>query len=78
LVIDLKVEVRLFATFREGREKKYFLDMPEGSRVIDLLDMLKIPAEEVSILLLNGRDGDAMRILDESDVVAVFPPVGGG
>ena len=74
----MNVEVRLFATFREGREKKYFLDIPEGSRILDILNMLKIEAEEVSILLLNGRDGDAMRALEDSDVVAVFPPVGGG
>lgn len=77
-MIDLKVEVRLFATFRDGREKKYFLDMPEGSKIIDILHMLKIDADEVSILLLNGRDGDAMRTLNDLDVVAVFPPVGGG
>ena len=74
----MKVEVRLFATFREGREKKYFLDVPEGSRILDILNTLNIEAEEVSILLLNGRDGDAMRTLEDSDVVAVFPPVGGG
>lgn len=74
----MKVEVRLFATFREGREKKYFLDIPEGSRILDILNMLNIGAGEVSILLLNGRDGDAMRTLEDSDVVAVFPPVGGG
>lgn len=74
----MKVEVRLFATFREGREKKYFLDVPEGSRILDILNMLNIEAGEVSILLLNGRDGDTMRTLEDSDVVAVFPPVGGG
>lgn len=74
----MKVEVRLFATFREGREKKYFLDMPEGTKIIDILNMLDIPEEEVSILLLNGRDGSAAREIKEAAVIAVFPPVGGG
>ena len=74
----MKVEVRLFATFREGREKKYFLDMPEGSKIIEILNMINIAEEEVSILLLNGRDGGAGRELNDSDVVSVFPPVGGG
>lgn len=77
-MIDLKVEVRLFATFRNGREKKYFLDMPDDSKILDILKMLDINPEEVSILLLNGRDGDALRPVHDSDVVAVFPPVGGG
>lgn len=74
----LKIEVRLFATFRIGREKIQILDMPEGSKIMDVLDILNIKAEEVSILLLNGRDGDAQRMLKDSDVVSMFPPVGGG
>jgi len=74
----LKIEVRLFATFRIGREKIQILDMPEGSKIMDVLDILSIKAEEVSILLLNGRDGDAQRMLKDSDVVSMFPPVGGG
>jgi len=74
----LKIEVRLFATFRIGRDKIQMLDMPEGSKIIDVLDRLNIKSEEVSILLLNGRDGDAQRILKDSDVLALFPPVGGG
>jgi sulfur-carrier protein len=77
-VIDLKVEVRLFATFREGREKKYFLELPADSKISAVLDILKIKEEDVSILLLNGRDGDTNRILKDADVLAVFPPVGGG
>jgi len=77
-VIDLKVEVRLFATFREGREKKYILELPEESNILTVLDMLKIKEEDASILLLNGRDGDAKRMLKDADVLAVFPPVGGG
>ena len=77
-MIDLKVEVRLFATFREGREKKYILELPEESNILTVLDMLKIKEEDASILLLNGRDGDAKRMLKDADVLAVFPPVGGG
>ena len=77
-MIDLKVEVRLFATFREGREKKYILELPEESNILTVLDMLKIKEEDASILLLNGRDGDAKRTLKDGDVMAVFPPVGGG
>ena len=77
-MIDLKVEVRLFATFREGREKKYILELPEESNILTVLGMLNIKEEDASILLLNGRDGDAKRTLKDGDVMAVFPPVGGG
>lgn len=74
----MKVEVRLFATFREGREKNYILELPEESSILTILDMLKIKEEDASILLLNGRDGDASRQLKDGDILALFPPVGGG
>ncbi len=74
----VKVEVRLFAYFREGREKKQIIELKEGSKIQDVLDMIKINEQEVSILLLNGRDGSADRELEDGDTLALFPPVGGG
>lgn len=74
----IKVEVRLFATFREGRDNKYSLELPEGSTILDVLNILKINVEEVSIAFLNGTDGDVSRKLSDGDVLSLFPPVGGG
>lgn len=74
----IKVEVRLFATFRKGREKKQILTLAEGADISEVLNRLNINAEEVSILLLNGIDGSVNRKLKDGDVIALFPPVGGG
>ncbi|MFA5524296.1 MAG: MoaD/ThiS family protein [Tissierellales bacterium] len=74
----IKVEVRLFAYFREGREKNQILMLEENIEISKVLGMLDIKEEEVSILLLNGRDGPADRKLKDGDVIALFPPVGGG
>ena len=74
----MKVEVRLFAYFREGRGKKQLLELKEGSTIKEVLDVIKIIENEVSIILLNGRDGSADRELNNGDVLALFPPVGGG
>ena len=74
----MKLEVRLFATFRDGREKKYFLDLNEDTIPRDVVNMLKIDEEEVAILLINGRDGKLDTILKDNDVLSLFPPVGGG
>lgn len=74
----INVEVRLFAYFREGREKKKILTLAEDTEISKVLEILDIRAEEVSILLLNGRDGSADRKLGDGDVIALFPPVGGG
>lgn len=75
----VKIEVRLFAYFREGREKKYFMEISEEKIVPrDILQKLQIPVEEVAILLINGRDGTADAPLKDGDVLSLFPPVGGG
>ena len=74
----MNIEVRLFATFREGREKKYFLKVQEGTKLIDIIKRLEINKEEVSIALINGIDGTLDRTLNEGDILALFPPVGGG
>lgn len=72
------IEVRLFATLREGRGKVQMLpaaDFPDAGSIIRHLE---IPLEEVAILLINGfhsKPGDTVKA---GDVVALFPPVGGG
>ena len=74
----MKIEVRLFATFRKGREKKQILELEDGTTITQILEMLDIPKEEVTILLLNGFDGGLDRELKDNDVLSLFPPVGGG
>lgn len=74
----MKIEVRLFATFRQGREKKQILDLPQDTRILEILQMINIEPEEVAILLLNGMDGSFDRKLKDEDVLSIFPPVGGG
>lgn len=74
----IKVEVRLFATFRENREKKYFFEINEETNILDILKKLNIDREDASLILLNGIDGDVDRNLKDGDVLSLFPPVGGG
>ncbi len=74
----MEVEVRLFATFREGREKKQKIKIKENTTILDIIKMLNIDENEVAIMLLNGRDGNSDRMLNDGDVISLFPPVGGG
>ena len=72
------IEVRLFATFREGRKKICQMD-PEGlKKASDVLDILQIPYEEVAIYLINGRHSKLDDEIRDGDILAIFPPVGGG
>lgn len=72
------IEVRLFATLRQGREKIIMLESATVATASDILRQLDIPAEEVSILLVNGFHKKPETPVQDGDIVALFPPVGGG
>lgn len=74
----MRVTVKLFATFREGRFKVEERDFPEASRVLDVLEPLNIVPEEIAICLVNGRNVNEEHLLKDGDTIALFPPVGGG
>lgn len=72
------IEVRLFATFREGREKIVYFKPEQAACTKDILDLLEIPHEEVAICLINGFHSKIEDSVKDGDVLALFPPVGGG
>lgn len=72
------VTIKLFATLRDGRFKVDNRELPNESRVKDILSSLGIAAEEVAICLVNGRDENEHHSLGNGDTLALFPPVGGG
>lgn len=76
--ISVEIQVRLFASFREGRQNTLDLDLPFETTVGDVIDQLGIKEEEVAILLVNGIDGKVSQTLNQNDVVSLFPPTGGG
>ena len=72
------IEVRFFATLRQGRGKIAEVPAEEVSSAGDIFKRFEIPAEEVAILLINGfhsKPGDPVK---DGDIVSLFPPVGGG
>ena len=72
------VEVRLFATLRENREKILYLPYLEFPNAQSILDSLRIDPKDVAILLINGRHSKPIDEIHDMDIVALFPPVGGG
>ncbi len=75
---DMVVEVKLFATFREGRFNERDLELPEESSLRDLLKYLKIPEKDAKILIVNGLAVSVEHKLSSLDIVAIFPPIAGG
>ena len=72
------IEVRFFATLREGRGKVAQLSAEEVSCGGDILRRFSIQQEEVAILLINGFHSKPEDPIKDDDIVALFPPVGGG
>jgi len=72
------MEVRLFATLREGRGKE--VDVPwfegiDGNAVLKTLDLKPC---DVKIFLVNGIHNTPDVKLKENDILAFFPSTGGG
>lgn len=74
----MRVTIKLFATFRDGRFKVEERDLAEGSCVLDVLRPMNIKPEEIAICLLNGKNANEHNVLTDGDTIALFPPVGGG
>jgi molybdopterin converting factor small subunit len=72
------MEVRLFATLRENREKIIYRDCDDDMDGYALLSKLGIAPEDVAIFLINGRHSKPDALLSQEDIIALFPPVGGG
>ncbi len=74
----MQVTVKLFAFFREGRFIKEDKELPEGTTAGQVVDSLNIDREEVGVLLLNSCHCKFEDTLQEGDIYAIFPVIGGG
>jgi len=72
------IEVRLFATFREGRQKILMMEGDSHNTVLSIINELDIPSKEIAICLINGFHSKVCDKVCDGDVIALFPPVGGG
>ena len=74
----MQIEVRLFATLREGRFVKKEVELAAPCPVRDLLQLLALCEAEVFLCLVNGEHSRLDCTLADKDVVSLFPAVGGG
>lgn len=74
----MKITVKLFATFRIDRFDIEERDYPPGTSVADIVDELKLPREQLGVLMVNSRHVALDRELVDGETLAIFPLVGGG
>ena len=78
-----KVEVRLYASLRKyhsnpGDSEAFPLEMADGAKLSDLVDKLKIPRQEIGVLMVNGTWQKETYLLQDGDRIGLFPLIGGG
>jgi molybdopterin synthase sulfur carrier subunit len=79
-----KVEVRLFASLRKyhpdtGDSDAFTFELNNNNTSLgDLVDKLKIPRQEIGVLMINGKWQKENYLLQDEDRVGIFPLIGGG
>jgi molybdopterin converting factor small subunit len=75
------INITLYGILREKQAKetrgKISLQMPEGSRISDVLQILNIDSHIYCVYNGNHRR-DYQTILQDQDEISFIPPVGGG
>ena len=74
----MRVQVRLFATLRQGRFSRQWIEFAEGDLIADILRPLSIAEEDIGILLCDGRNATLNTALKTDAIISIFPALGGG
>jgi sulfur carrier protein ThiS len=79
----MKVDVCLYASLaprlpENSEGNTATMELPEGTTVEALLNLLNILPDEPKIVFRNGIHAKPHDVVIEGDRVAVFPPVAGG
>jgi sulfur carrier protein ThiS len=79
----MQVTIRLHGTLRKylptgGRSNVSTVDVPDGSRISDLLAQLGIPVDHAKMLVSGDEQLDVSAALRDGQELNVFPPLAGG
>jgi molybdopterin converting factor small subunit len=79
----VRVWIKLLSTYRrylppDAQGSAYSLEVPVGIRIEELRALLPIPTDESQVILVNGRTPVSGQVLEEGDMVALFPSMAGG
>jgi molybdopterin converting factor small subunit len=76
----ITVTVKFFANLRKFGPAKNEERYPKGSMVKNILDRYEVPEDErKTVILINTQPHQKKNtILQDGDVVSIFPPIAGG
>jgi len=78
--MNINITLKLFAQYRNGRFKVEQRVYKSGTTPQDIIDELGITEDKLplGVLMVNSRHEKEDYVLQEGDIVALFPKVGGG
>ena len=86
--VRMKITFKLYATLTdylpaEARSSNRLeLDVPQDASIADVIAPFGLPMKLVHLVLVNGvyvaPESRATRVLQEGDVLAIWPPIAGG
>jgi len=74
----MNITVKLFATLRDFGPEIEEKSVSANSTVASVVSSLHLPEDIPLLTIVNGVHTDPQKKLKEGDVLALFPPVGGG
>jgi len=76
------ISVKLFATLKKylppGSDEGTSVTLPAGSTVLDVVDALKIPHEQATMLVAGDTYVEKTTPLTDGLQLSIFPPLAGG
>lgn len=73
--VDLYVNLKKYAP---ADDSSFEIQVESGATVKTVLEILKIPDEEKTVILVNGRNAGDSEPLKEQDTVTLYSPISGG
>lgn len=76
----ITITIKLFAQYRDGRFKTQDRSIPQGTTPKEIMDELGISEHKLplGVLMVNSKHESEEYILQDGDILALFPKVGGG
>lgn len=64
--------------YPDEKKKVYDIAINKNLRIIDVIDKLKIPAEQINLVLKNGQKANVNTLMNEGDQIEIIPIIVGG
>ncbi|MFQ6041801.1 MAG: MoaD/ThiS family protein [Candidatus Poribacteria bacterium] len=79
----MNIQIKLFASLAKflpegAKGKRALLSVPEEITIRGVLGQLSIPAKMAQLIMVNGVRRGLDYVLQEGDLLSIFPPIAGG